>query len=173
MDYEVIRELARESGFDHIARLDPKTIELKEEVRQMCQSCGRYGKCWSCPPGCGTLEDCRVRVGAYQQGILVQTVGQLEDEFDGEAMMETQELHKTCFSALCEKLDSADALRLGAGSCTICKTCTYPNDPCRFPKKMVSSMESYGMVVAETCKANDLPYYYGKNTIAYTSCVLF
>ena len=44
---------------------------------------------------------------------------------------------------------------------------------CRFPEKMVSSMESYGIVVAEVCKANDLPYYYGKNTIAYTSCVLF
>jgi uncharacterized alkaline shock family protein YloU len=36
-----------------------------------------------------------------------------------------------------------------------------------------TAMESYGIVVAEVCKANDLPYYYGKNTIAYTSCVLF
>ena len=173
MDYRSVEALAAECGFEHVAPLDPRTIELKEEVRQMCENCGRYGKQWSCPPGCGTLDACRERVEKFQKGILVQTVGQLEDEFDGEGMMDAQQLHKGRFSALCEKLSSADTLKLGAGCCTICKACTYPDAPCRFPEKMVSSMESYGMVVAETCKANDLPYYYGKNTIAYTSCVLF
>ena len=64
--------------------MDPATIELKEEVRQMCAACGKYGKCWSCPPGCGTLEACAARISAYRQGILVQTTGLLEDEFDVE-----------------------------------------------------------------------------------------
>jgi predicted metal-binding protein len=173
MEYEMIATLAKDAGFTHVAPLNPETIELKEEVRQMCEACGRYGKCWSCPPGCGTLEECRQRVQLHQKGILVQTVGQLEDEFDGEAMMETQEQHKIHFRALCDKLQDADVLKLGAGCCTICKECSYPDAPCRFPEKMVSSMESYGMVVAEVCKANNVPYYYGKNTIAYTSCILF
>ena len=173
MEYEMIATLAKDAGFTHVASLNPETIELKEEVRQMCEACGRYGKCWSCPPGCGTLEECRQRVQLHQKGILVQTVGQLEDEFDGEAMMETQEQHKIHFRALCDKLQDADVLKLGAGCCTICKECSYPDAPCRFPEKMVSSMESYGMVVAEVCKANNVPYYYGKNTIAYTSCILF
>lgn len=173
MEYEMIATLAKDAGFTHVAPLNPETIELKEEVRQMCEACGRYGKCWSCPPGCGTLEECRQRVQLHKKGILVQTVGQLEDEFDGEAMMETQEQHKIHFRALCDKLQDADVLKLGAGCCTICKECSYPDAPCRFPEKMVSSMESYGMVVAEVCKANNVPYYYGKNTIAYTSCILF
>ena len=173
MEYAQIEELARQAGFTHMGPLNPETIEQKPEVRQMCQACGRYAKHWSCPPGCGTLEECTRKVAQYSHGILVQTVGQLEDEFDGEAMMETQELHKERFGALCDKLQDANVLKLGAGCCTICKVCTYPDHPCRFPEKMVSSMESYGMVVAEVCKANDMPYYYGKNTIAYTSCVLF
>ena len=173
MEYEMIATLAKEAGFTHAAPLNPETIELKEEVRQMCESCGRYGQCWSCPPGCGTLEECRQRVRLHQRGILVQTVGQLEDEFDGEAMMETEQLHKAHFRALCDKLQDTNVLKLGAGCCTICKECIYPDKACRFPEKMVSSMESYGMVVAEVCKANDMPYYYGANTIAYTSCVLF
>ena len=65
------------------------TIELKPEVRQMCasDSCHKYNKCWSCPPGCGTLEECEKRVRKYKLGILVQTVGQLEDSMDGEGMM--------------------------------------------------------------------------------------
>lgn len=173
MDYAMIANLAKEAGFTQMGPLDPATIEQKPEVRQMCEACGRYGKHWSCPPGCGTLEACVQRVKGYKQGILVQTVGKLEDEFDGEAMMETQQLHKERFAQLCVLLKDTDALKLGAGCCTVCSVCAYPDAPCRFPEKMVSSMESYGIVVAEACKANDLPYYYGKNTIAYTSCVLF
>ena len=173
MAYTAVESLAKEAGFTHMAPLNPETITLKTEVRQMCAACGRYGKCWSCPPGCGELAECVARVGNYRQGILVQTVGQLEDEFDGEGMMETERLHKERFRALCELLKDRDTLNLGAGSCTLCAVCAYPKEPCRFPEKMVSSMEAYGMVVTEVCKANDLPYNYGKNTIAYTSCVLF
>ena len=36
----------------------------------------------------------------------------------------------------------------------------------------MSSMEALGMLVVEICKANGLPYFYGENTIAYTSCFL-
>jgi len=173
MDYAMIEALAKEAGFTHMGPLDPRTIELKEQVRQMCAACGRHGKCWSCPPACGTLEECTARVEKYQHGILVQTVGELEDEFDGEAMMETQQLQKERFEKLCELLKDYDTLNLGAGSCTLCKTCAYPDAPCRFPEKMVSSMEAYGIVVADVCRENGLPYYYGKNTIAYCCCVLF
>lgn len=43
---------AQAAGFSHWAKLDVSTIVLKQEVRDMCatNSCGRYGKCWSCPP---------------------------------------------------------------------------------------------------------------------------
>lgn len=173
MDYEKMAVLAQEAGFCHVAPLNPETVLLKPEVRQMCESCGRHGKCWSCPPACGTLEECSQQVSKYTNGILVQTVGELEDEFDGEGMMETQQLHKERFAELCAALSQTDTLKLGAGCCTLCRDCTYPQAPCRFPEKRISSMEAYGIVVAEVCKANDLPYYYGKNTIAYTSCVLF
>ena len=173
MDYETAAKAAAEAGFVYAAPLDPGTIVLKEEVRQMCAACGRYGKCWSCPPGCGTLEECRGRVACYRNGILVQTVGELEDEFDGEGMMETEALHKTRFRDLRQMLTGENILALGAGSCTVCKNCTYPDEGCRFPEKQISSMEAYGMVVTEVCRANGMVYNHGKNTIAYTSCILF
>ena len=37
---------------------------------------------------------------------------------------------------------------------------------------MISSMEAYGMVVLEVCRANGLQYYYGADKMAYTSCFL-
>lgn len=174
--YEELAALGRECGFTHIARLDPATMELREDVRAMCavDRCHKYGKNWSCPPGCGTLEEMRARIAGYRAGILVQTVGALEDSMDGEGMMEVQAQHGEHFAALDERLRPLypNLLAIGAGTCTRCKVCTYPDAPCRFPDRMTSSMEAMGMLVLQVCRDNGLKYYYGENTIAYTSCFL-
>ena len=176
MTYEQLSQMAAQAGFSAWSPLDVTTIQLKTEVRDMCaaNSCGQYGKRWSCPPGCGTLDECEARLRDYTHGILVQTYGDIEDGFDFEAMMEIEAEHKQNF------LDMYDALRetgsqvlaIGAGCCTRCAKCTYPEEPCRFPDQMISSMEAYGMVVLEVCKANGLQYYYGSDKMAYTSCFL-
>ena len=100
--------------------------------------------------------------------------GQLEDSMDGEGMMEAESLHKRHFSDMHELLrkEYPALLAIGAGTCKHCKQCSYPDEPCRFPDRMTSSMEAMGMLVLEVCKRNDLSYYYGPNTIAYTSCFL-
>ena len=176
MNYEQLSALAREAGFSAWADLDVSTIELKPEVRDMCavNSCGQYGKRWSCPPGCGTLEECAQRLKDFDRGILVQTYGDIEDGFDFEAMMEIEADHKEHFLEMYDALrgSGAQILAIGAGCCTQCAKCTYPDEPCRFPEKMISSMEAYGMLVLEVCKANGLTYYYGPDKMAYTSCFL-
>lgn len=176
ISYEKLQKIALDWGFSTCVPLDPATICLKQEVREMCagNSCGQYGKRWSCPPGCGTLETCSEQIKGYSYGILVQTVGDVEDTFDFESMMEIEAAHKVRFAEMYSALrsESGDVLALGAGCCTQCTSCTYPNNPCRFPEKMISSMEAYGMLVLEVCKANDLQYYYGPEKMAYTSCFL-
>ena len=176
MTYEQLAQIAAEAGFTAWAPLDLATIELKPEVRDMCavNSCGQYGKRWGCPPGCGTLEECTGRLKVYTHGILVQTCGDIEDGFDFEAMMEIEADHKAHFQEMHARLreSAGQVMALGAGCCTVCPQCTYPDAPCRFPEKMISSMEAYGMVVLEVCKANGLTYYYGSDKMAYTSCFL-
>ena len=176
MDIQQLQEKAIQAGFSKAVFLDVNTIEVRLEVRDMCASgsCQKYGSNWACPPACGTVEECDSRIHAYKRGILVQTIGDLEDEYDGESMMETQERHKKHFAEFLSVVKEAypNALALGAGSCTICSSCTYPNEKCRFPEKAVSSMEAYGILVMDLCKANHLDYYYGSLHIAYTSCYL-
>ncbi len=176
MTYQQLSQLAQEAGFTAWAALDVSTIELKPEVRDMCavNSCGQYGKRWSCPPGCGTLEECNQRMQDYTHGILVQTYGDIEDGFDFEAMMEIEQEHKEHFYAMQAAFAEAgvSVMALGAGCCTVCAKCSYPDEPCRFPEKRLSSMEAYGMVVNEVCKANGLAYNYGPEKMAYTSCFL-
>ena len=52
MTIQELTALAEKIGFEHAGALDPATIELKEEVREMCASgkCAMYDKRWSCPP---------------------------------------------------------------------------------------------------------------------------
>ena len=176
LDMEKLTRQALEAGFSHAALLARSTIRLRQEVRNMCSSdsCHSYGKRWTCPPGCGSLDDCRQKLERYEQGILVQTVGQLEDPFDYPSMMEAEARHKANFLALEKVLrqEYPHMLALGAGTCTKCKVCTYPDAPCRFPEEAFSSMEAFGMLVVQVCKANHMAYNYGPDTIAYTSCYL-
>ena len=175
-DQELI-QLALDAGFTHAAVMDAAKIQPLPEVRDMCavNTCHRYGACWSCPPACGTLEECKERLSQYRSGLVVQVVGELEDSFDVEGLQELEKRQKEAFSKLLpqlrEKMDHL--LPLGTGSCTICKECTYPDAPCRFPEKAVSSMEAYGLLVNQVCTDSGLRYNYGPNTMAYTGCFLF
>ena len=169
-------KLALDVGFSHAALLDASTLRALPEVRDMCASgrCQRYGRSWSCPPACGSIEETAARMAAYSGGVLVQTTARLEDDFDAETMAAAQKLHKEHFFTLARqvRLLHPDCLPLTAGSCTICRSCTYPDKPCRFPGKMLSSMEAYGLLVSQVCKDAGLPYYYGPRTLTYSSCIL-
>jgi predicted metal-binding protein len=173
--------MALSCGFSHVKELKPATIKTYAEVRAACadDKCGAYGKNWACPPLCGELDECAVRLKKYSTGLLLQSTGILEDEFDFEAMTATGEEHGKRLLDFAQKIRGlgtsvlSDALILGAGACKRCEKCAAPDAPCRFPDKMISSMEAFGMIVSEVCSANDLPYYYGKGTLTYVGCALF
>lgn len=174
--YKELIEQAKAAGFSQAAPLDCMTIKLRQEVRSMCEAnkCNMYNNNWACPPGCGTLDECGEKVKNYQTGLIVQTTGELEDVLDGETMMETEAQHRQYFTKFRAYLQQfyPNMLALGAGCCTNCKDCTFPDEACRFPDKAISSMEAYGMLVTQVCADNQLPYYYGDCTITYTGCFL-
>ena len=104
----------------------------------------------------------------------MQCVGYMEDPYDGETIAETGLKHKELFLELSDiiRQEHPGALCLGAGECDICKPCRYP-EPCAFPDRAVNSMSAYGLFVTQVCQENDIKYYYGPNTIAYTAVILY
>ena len=68
--------------------------------------------------------------------------------------------------------DALGPLPLSAGTCTLCPTCSCPDAPCRHPARALISMEAAGLLVSEVCEAAGIPYYHGKGTISFTSCIL-
>jgi predicted metal-binding protein len=173
---EQVKKLALSCGFSHAGLMDAATIRLRTEVRDACAAnkCGFYNIKWSCPPGCGALEACEERIRKYKKGILIQTTGIMEDSMDYETMMQTGKEHGEHMEVFGDAIKKRypGSMVMGAGACKRCEQCTFPDQPCRFPDRMISSMEAYGMVVSDVCKENKLPYYYGKDTITYTGCVL-
>lgn len=176
MSGELILSLANEIGFSDCGFFEPVRIKIMSEVRDMCaaDSCGKYGKSWSCPPACGTLEEIKEKISAYAKGAALQTIEELEDQFDFETMQEAEARHKERLLELGARLfDLSDHIILSSGACTLCRECTYPESPCRFPDRMMPSMEAYGLMVSDICAASGLRYHNGEGTVTFTGCVLF
>lgn len=180
---------AQSFGFESVGTLSASALVAREDVRDMCAAdrCHAYGKNWACPPGCGDIDSFQKLFESRDRAIIVQTVRTLEDEFDIEGMEEAVTLHKERFDAYAEEVRKARSkakegssgaeevapLFLTAGACTICPTCSYPSEPCRFPERALVSMEASGLLVSEVCTLAEMEYYHGKGTISYTGCVLF
>ena len=172
---DTLMEIALDCGFDKAAALDVSTLSVRADVREMCSAdkCHVFGKNWSCPPACGTLDECARMISSHDAGILVQTVSQLDDPLDWDGMMRAEKRQNAVFAqaAECIRAIFPDALCLGSGPCKICEKCSYPK-ACRFPDKAISPIEGYGIFVTDTCRKNGLSYHYGEGTIAYTGCFL-
>lgn len=169
-------QLAKDCGFTAAVPLDVGTLVPMPMVRQACAAdkCQAYGKNWTCPPYCGTLEECRQQIQRHSQGLLLQTMGHLEKTIDTKGYRRIEAAHVQALQSFAQVFQKThpEALFLGAGGCRRCKTCAYPQ-PCRFPEEAMSSMEGYGLFVTQVCRDNGLPYSYGPKTIAYCACVLY
>jgi predicted metal-binding protein len=175
-DTEALIKEAEEAGFSQSGELNLDALVFMPEVRDMCRAdlCHHYGKNWRCPPACGGIEEASERAARYGYGLIVQTIGQMEDDFDYPTIEATSSKHKADFAVFTERLRAryGDILPMGAGTCTLCETCTYPDEPCRHPDESISSMEAYGLWVSKVCELSGVPYNNGPKTITFTSCCL-
>ena len=110
---------------------------------------------------------------AYENAFVFTTKHDIEDSFDIEGMGEAREKHGKIENELLSALQGQTFLFLGAGACNVCKTCTYPTAPCRFPDRARTSMEACGINVVELAKEVGINYVNGQNTVTYFSLILY
>ena len=161
--------------FHEYALADTDVLKFQEGVAASCRMnyCGMYNRTWMCPPAVGNWQELEKEFRKYRRFFVFTTKHDIEDSFDIEGMGRGKDEHKLVQDRVQEALRGLPCRILGAGGCGICKTCTYPDAPCRFPDKRLVSMEAAGLYVAETCTKAGIPYNHGKNTIAFSSCVLY
>ena len=164
----------KELGIEYAAVIPTPEIRFSPEVRKMCEDnkCGRYGTNWACPPGIGTLEECKERCLKYANCCVLSTAYELEDSFDFEGMMEGH----AAFGAAMRKLRTlteGDFLMLSVEGCRKCAKCTYPDAPCRFKETLLGSLEGYGIFVNELAATAGIPYRKGSASVSYFGAVFF
>jgi predicted metal-binding protein len=108
---------------------------------------------------------------AFSSAFVFTTKSDLDDSFDYEGMMKAKEQHDRLTFEMRERFGGSNPV-FGAGRCSICETCAYP-EPCRFPDRKVSSIEAAGINVTELSRLGGLRYNNGKNTVTYFSMILF
>ncbi len=157
------------------------TAEVKTDAafRKMCEQnlCGNYGRSWMCPPDAGPIEELMAEVRAYSHILVYQTVGELEDSYDFEGMMEAGARHNQVVNRVRDAMKAEPlrkVLHLGAGGCRMCEVCAKKTgEPCRHPDLAMSSLETYGINVSELAKAAGMKYINGQNTVTYFGTALF
>lgn len=175
---ELVRA-ALEAGADKAAVIDISKVVVSESFRTTCEGnqCGNFGRNWSCPPYAdGDIQRMMEEVKSYQYCLLYQIIGQLEDSFDIEGMMEagvrlsglSQELSGKLPELICKPY-----LHL-SGSCRLCEKCArLTGEPCRHPEKALRSISGYGIDVYNTTSCTDLKYINGQDTVTNFGIVLF
>lgn len=157
--------------------IDSSEIPFSEEVVKYCEmnSCGMYGKLWTCPPGVGKLKDNERKIKSYPKALVISFRYDIEDCFDSEGMAQAGKNAKKQFSDIVGKMksDGEDILPLGCEGCGLCEKCTYPDSPCRFPEKAIPSVEAVGIDVVSLTKNIGMKYNNGKNTVTYFCIILY
>lgn len=151
-------------------------VPFSQEFLDICRSnsCGSYNSCWACPPAMGTLEECKARIGQYKVGLVFNHISPLEDSFDFEGMQDAAENYRIAVDALHElvKAEGDNISLLANGGCSRCKTCTWPDAPCRFPDKLFPAIEGCGVYVSRLAALAGLKYINGQNTVTYFGMLL-
>ena len=174
-DYEKL--MSEVPGVYAYGLIESKDLVFWEEVREICKgnSCRKYGTTWACPPAVGTFEECKAEAMQYKKGLMFNCKYDIRSPFDWKGMMAGMAQFKEVCAELGEKVKDYldDFLFLDAEGCDICEECTYPDAPCRFPDKMHSSIEGYGMYVSAIAKKAGIKYDNGEGTVTYLGLILF
>lgn len=166
-------------GAQHAAVVPMEKVRFEKAFREMCASnaCGMYGKSWMCPPYVGEPEELIARAKSYQYILVYQTIGELEDSYDFEGMMEAGQKMNDLTQRVRDELKDEigkDSLLLGSGGCRLCPVCAKREEQtCRFPEKALASLEAYCISVSDLASAGGMKYINGPDTVTYFGAVLF
>ena len=153
-----ILKLAGKMGF-HSAVISAKDIPVNGSFRKFCEDnlCGKYNANYSCPPGCGTVEEVHERLLAADKALVLQTIQEIGSYENKEAILESKKILNTDILKLTEDLrkEGLNCFCLGYGGCPLCDPCKQvEGKSCVFPEKRISCMSAYCIDVgklAEKC----------------------
>jgi predicted metal-binding protein len=177
MDKQLLDEVLSELPLYVYFYIDPKTLEFSDRIRWICENeCPRCGQSWACPPGVGSVEQCKNRCLSYNSCLVVGTITESDDISDICATLATRFEHENITNEVRDLMrrQGVEPYILSTDSCAICKKCTYPEGkPCRHADGMHPCIESHGINIIPTLEENGLDFQYGGDIITWYSMLFF
>ena len=155
-----------------------RTDELlfSERVRYICRTeCPMYDTTWACPPAVGTVEECRRRVMAYDEGLMIATITEVSDIANIRETLDTRADHEEITRQVLAMVrkQANETLTLSTEACAHCERCTWPDAPCRFPNRMFPCVESHGILITDLAEKHGIDFMAQGNVVTWFSLILF
>lgn len=156
--------------------IDTEELTFSDRIRYICENeCPMYGKTWACPPGTGTVSQCRNRCLSFKDAFLLSTVSEVNDITDIEETLATRKEHEIITAQAAEifKSRGCEVYVLSSEACAVCEECAYPQAPCRHPEIMNPCIESHGIVLSSLAEKHGIEFQYGGNVVTWFSLVFY
>ena len=176
MDRELLERRLAELPLYAYAFVRTEELVFSERVRYICQTeCPMYNTSWACPPAVGTVEECRERVMAFEEGLLIATITEVSDIANIEETLATRGDHERITREILGivREQASETLTLSTEACAHCAHCAYPDAPCRHPDRMFPCVESHGILVTDLAEKHGIDFLAGSNLVTWFSLILY
>ena len=157
--------------------VDPKELEFNNRIRWICENeCPMYGKSWACPPGVGTLNQCKGKCLTHENCLLISSIVEVDNIADMEKTLATRPEHEALTNEVAGIMRQlgANPYILSTEACTVCEKCAIlDGEACRFPDKMHPCVESHCINVVPILESHGLEFQFGANVVTWISLLFF
>ena len=177
MNRELLEEKLAELPLYIYDFLDPKELEFTSRIRWICENeCPMYGKTWACPPGVGSVNQCKGKCLSYENCLMISTIVEVADITDIEETLSTRGGHEEVTNEVRDIMRQlgVDPYILSTEACAICESCAFlEGKPCRFPEQMHPCVESHSINVVPMLEKRGLEFQFGANVVTWISLLFY
>ena len=177
MNIELLEERLADLPLYGYFFIDPKALEFSDRIRWICEhECPMYGRTWACPPGVGSVHNCKCKCLSYENCLMIATITEVDDITSIDETLATRPEHESITNQVRDIMRElgVDPYVLSTEACALCDRCAYlDGQPCRLPGKMHPCVESHGINVVPVMEENGLNFQFGANIVTWISLLFY
>ena len=177
MKREILEEKLAELPLYIYDFIDPEGLEFSHRIRWICEhECPMYGKSWACPPGVGSVEECKGKCLKFENCLMISTITEVADITNINETLATRPDHEKVTNEVRDLMRElgVDPYILSTEACAICERCAIlDGQPCRLPGKMHPCVESHGINVVPILEERGLEFQFGANVVTWISLLFY
>ena len=177
MNRELLEEKLAELPLYIYDFLSPEELDFTSRIRWICENeCPMYGQTWACPPGVGSINQCKGKCLSYENCLMISTIVEVTDITDIQETLATRPDHEALTNEVRDLMREmgVDPYILSTEACALCEHCAFlEGKPCRYPEQMHPCVESHSINVVPMLEKRGLEFQFGANVVTWVSLLFY